>query len=185
MAWHMLQTYFYFIKPNTFHVNGDYRHFGITTHTYKVMTLEGGFCAAAAILEMLLQSWGNCIRVFPAIPEFWSDAYFYRLRAEGAFLITSKLRRGKVKFILIESEKGGTCRVLNPFDNEQVLLKDLNTNKEKVLKGKIIEFDTVPGGKYLLLPLEEGIKEEELMYLSFKRSKLEVNWFGVKKIPRF
>ena len=185
MAWHMLQTYFYFIKPNTFHVNGDYRHFGITTHTYEVMTLEGGFCAAAAILEMLLQSWGNCIRVFPAIPEFWSDAYFYRLRAEGAFLVTSKLRRGKVKFILIESEKGGTCRVLNPFDNEQVLLKDLNTNKEKVLKGKIIEFDTVPGGKYLLLPLKEGIKEEELMYLSFKRSKLEVNWFGVKKIPRF
>ena len=185
MAWHMLQMYLYFIKPNTFHMNGDYRLFGVTSRVGEVMTLEGGFCAAAAILEMLLQSWGGCIRVFPAIPEFWSDAYFHRLRAEGAFLVTSKLRNGKVEFILVESDKGGTCRVLNPFGDDYILVRNLNTGEERRLKGDFLEFKTTPNGKYLLIPSRRHIEKEELTYLGCRIDSSETNWFGAKKLPRF
>ncbi|MDP6496002.1 MAG: hypothetical protein QGI09_11455, partial [Dehalococcoidia bacterium] len=78
-------------------------------------SINGGFGAAAAVLEMLLQSWTGIVRVFPAVPDRWQDAYFENLRAEGAFLVSSRLSGGRVAFIDITSEIGGTCRVHNPW----------------------------------------------------------------------
>ena len=69
MAWNMLQEYLHFISTNTFHLNGDPRHFGDSGFDYKPVTLEAGFASAAALMEMLLQSWGGRIRVFPAVPS--------------------------------------------------------------------------------------------------------------------
>ncbi|MEM2239388.1 MAG: hypothetical protein QXL27_03635 [Candidatus Bathyarchaeia archaeon] len=185
MAWHMLQTYFYFIKPNTFHVNGDYRRFGACAFTYQPMTLEAGFCAATAIMEMLLQSWGGRIRVFPAVPEFWKDAYFHKLRAEGAFLVTSKLKDRMVEYIIVESEAGKTCEVVNPFSENEASLIDLKTGEEKVLTGRILKFETRKGGVYLLKPSNKPLNEIDLSCTVFERTTYEKNWFGVKKIPRF
>ena len=185
MAWHMLQMYFCFIKPNTFHVNGDYRRFGVCAFTYQPMTLEAGFCAAAAIMEMLLQSWGGVIRVFPTVPEFWKDAYFHRLRAEGAFLVTSKLRKRRVEYVIVESEAGKRCRVRNPFSENEVSLINLETGEERTLKGRDLEFDTEKGGVYLLKPKSSSLAEVDLTYVEFERGSDERNWFGVKMIPRF
>jgi len=185
MAWHMLQTYFYFIKPNTFHVNGDYRRFGASMYTYEPMTLEAGFCAAAAVMEMLLQSWGRRIRVFPAIPDFWSDVYFHRLRAEGAFLVTAKMEQGKVRFVIVESLAGRHCVLLNPFKDERALIIDLETGRETVAEGGWFKFNTVAGRRYLLVPLRRRLSPGELTYMVFRRRPMETNWFGVKKRPRF
>jgi alpha-L-fucosidase 2 len=185
MAWHMLQTYFYFIKPNTFHMNGDYRRFGACAYAYQAMTLEAGFCAATAIMEMLLQSWGGRIRVFPTIPEFWKDAYFHRLRAEGAFLVTSKLKDRIVEYVIIESEAGNVCEVANPFNEAEVSIIDMKTGKERILSGGILKFETEKGGAYLLKPSSKPLTEIDLTYMSFERGPTERNWFGVKKIPRF
>ena len=78
----MLQEYLRFISTNTFHLNGDPRHFGDSGFDYKPVTLEAGFASAAALMEMLLQSWGGKIRVFPAVPEFW-PACLFRKAAGG------------------------------------------------------------------------------------------------------
>ncbi len=184
MAWQMLQLYLGFIKPNSFHVNGDPREFGASVHTYQPMTLEAGFCAAAAIMEMLLQSWGGRIRVFPAVPEFWHDAYFHRLRAEGAFLVTAKLRDGVVRFVEIESEVGGPCRVANPFEGK-VTVTNLTRNEKLLVSGDVIEFPTMPKETYRLTPAGLPIAAENLSYTSFERRSSECNWFGVKRLPRF
>ncbi len=185
MAWHMLQMYFYFIKPNTFHMNGDYRRFGACAYAYQAMTLEAGFCAVAAIMEMLLQSWGGRVRVFPAIPEFWKDAYFHKLRAEGAFLVTSKLKDRRVEYVIIESEAGNVCEVVNPFNEAEVSVINMKTGKERILSGGILKFETEKGGAYLLKPSSKPLTEIDLSYMSFERGPSEKNWFGVKKIPRF
>ena len=59
---------------------------------------------------MMLQSWGDVIRVFPAMPERWSEeAVFHKLRTEGAFLVSSKWANGKTEWILIESLSGEPC----------------------------------------------------------------------------
>src|SRR5204863_7958148 len=84
MAYHFLQTYLdTFVTANGFHINGDFKNKGVTSDRQKNMTLEAGFAAAAAILEMLLQSHHDLIRVFPTCPAEWSDIEFVNLRAEG------------------------------------------------------------------------------------------------------
>ncbi len=58
------------------------------------MTLEGNFAAAEGLHQMLLQSQGGVIRLFPAVPETWEDISFDTLRAEGAFLVTAERFEG-------------------------------------------------------------------------------------------
>ena len=44
-------------------------------------TFESPISAARNVLDLLLQSWGKYIRVFPACPTAWADASFHDLRA--------------------------------------------------------------------------------------------------------
>ncbi len=74
-------------------------------------TFESPISAQRAILDMLLQSWGDKIRVFPAIPTQWKDVSLYHLRAEGGFLVSAKRSGGKTLFIGVKSLAGEPCRI--------------------------------------------------------------------------
>jgi alpha-L-fucosidase 2 len=104
-----------FCLPNSFHVNGDQSGKGYSSMTYRPFTLEGNFAFASGINEMLIQSHTGIIKLFPAIPEYWKDIEFNNLRTEGAFLISSELKDGKVIRIEINPEKGGIFNLHNPF----------------------------------------------------------------------
>ena len=106
-----------FCSTNSFHLNGDQTKSGKSNFTYRPFTLEGNFAYAAGIQEMLLQSYAGQIEVFPAIPQKWTQASFNNLRAEGAFLVSSKKIKGSVASIEILSEKGGKVKVILPFKN--------------------------------------------------------------------
>jgi alpha-L-fucosidase 2 len=64
---------------------------------------------------MLLQSHTGVVRIFPAIPDSWSDVSFTTLRTEGAFLISASKQNGRVIAVTIASERGGTIVLENPF----------------------------------------------------------------------
>ncbi len=64
--------------------------------------------------ELLMQSVGGVIRVFPAWPEKL-DAEFVNLRAEGGFLVSATRKGGKITGISIMPTVDGTLRVLNPW----------------------------------------------------------------------
>jgi alpha-L-fucosidase 2 len=104
-----------FCLPNSFHVNGDQSGTGKSNFTYRPFTLEGNFACAAGLQEMLLQSQGGVVRLFPAIPSSWDDVSFHRLRAEGAFLLSARRVGGKVCEVECTAEKGGVLRLVNPF----------------------------------------------------------------------
>ncbi|MEW6746751.1 MAG: glycoside hydrolase N-terminal domain-containing protein [Planctomycetota bacterium] len=104
-----------FCLRNSFHCNGDQSGKGYSEFRYRPFTLEGNFAAAAAIQEMLLQSFSGIVRVFPAVPETWQDVAFEKLRAEGAFLVSAERRDGVVVEVTIRAEKDGTCRLADPF----------------------------------------------------------------------
>jgi alpha-L-fucosidase 2 len=104
-----------FCLKNSFHVNGDQCESGHSKYTYRPFTLEGNFAFAAGIQEMLIQSHTGIIRVFPAIPSNWEDVAFTTLRAEGAFLVSAEQKGDRVQKVKIISEKGGICRLKNPF----------------------------------------------------------------------
>jgi len=97
-------------KGPTFTPNGFYSENGWPT-------FESPISAARAALDMYLQSWGNKIRVFPAMPDAWKDACFQNLRAEGAFLISAKRTGGKTDFISITSEAGEPCILKTDLPN--------------------------------------------------------------------
>lgn len=68
---------------------------------------------------MLLQHEGGVLRLFPDWPTKM-DASFTRLRAKGAFLISSEQRAGAVRYVDVTSEKGGTLVIASPWKNNEV-----------------------------------------------------------------
>lgn len=85
--------------------------------------------ASEFITELMLQSHGGDIRLFPAIP-LQGDYAFHSLRARGAFLVSSEMRDGKVPYALIQSLAGNTCNIVQPFGKGvDVRIRDLESNK--------------------------------------------------------
>jgi alpha-L-fucosidase 2 len=102
-----------FVSPNSFHLNGDQSGKGYSSFTYRPFTLEGNFAFAAGLQEMLLQSHGGVLRVFPAVPDTWKLLSFKDLRAEGAFLVSAEFG----KSVEVFAEQGGELRVELPAGN--------------------------------------------------------------------
>ncbi|WP_284638176.1 glycosyl hydrolase family 95 catalytic domain-containing protein [Paenibacillus silviterrae] len=73
--------------------------------------IETPLAGAEALHDMLLQSWGTEIRVFPAVPTDWKEAVFHNLRAEGAFQVSAVRTDGKTSWIRVKSLAGGICRI--------------------------------------------------------------------------
>lgn len=106
------------------------------------------------INEMLLQSYEGVLRVFPC----WDrsrDASFDQLRAYGAFLVSSRIRGGRVKFVTLISEKGRPCDMENPWPGEKVQLVR-NGRPSRVLSGSRLRFSTMSGEKIRLTLITEN-----------------------------
>ena len=103
-----------FVLRNGFHANGDQTRSGLSNFTYRPFTLEGNFAAGQAVHEMLMQSWGGTIRLFPAVPQSWRDASFGRLRAEGGLVVSAVRRDGAVIAVRIETAQDTTVRLADP-----------------------------------------------------------------------
>ena len=105
-----------FILPNGFHANGDQTKSGLSKYTYRPVTLEGNFLALHAAQEMLLQSWGGVVRIFPAVSARWRDASFRELRAEGGFRVSATRSEGLTRQVRVVSSVSGVLRLRDPFD---------------------------------------------------------------------
>ncbi len=72
--------------------------------------IETPLAVVESMNYMMLQSWGDVIRVFPAMPERWfEETVFHKLRTEGAFLVSAEWSEGKTQWIMIESLAGEPC----------------------------------------------------------------------------
>jgi len=96
------------------YLNGFHPYMGASTMYFeagRLPVMETPLHAAQAMQEMLLQSWGGVIRVFPAVPAAWSEVAFDDLRAEGAILVSARREAGVTRWVRIESLAGEPCRV--------------------------------------------------------------------------
>lgn len=91
-----------FVMPNTQYIEGS-------------PVYECSLVAASALQYMLLQSWGNTIRIFPAVPAEWKTASYENLRAEGAFLVSAIRKEGTTSWVNIQSIAGEPCRIRPNF----------------------------------------------------------------------
>ncbi len=126
-----------FVSRNGFHLNrpGSRR---------RPFTLESNFAAGQAVHEMLLQSWGGVVRVFPAVPDAWADVSFEDLRAEGGFAVSARRRAGSTTWVRIRAEHAGLLRLRDPFAGKKVTfnrdIKKIGNDYQCTLrKGEVLE----------------------------------------------
>jgi alpha-L-fucosidase 2 len=65
--------------------------------------------------EMLLQSWGGKLRIFPAVPGQWKDAAFENLRAEGGFIVSARRVAGKTVSVTVTATVDQSLSLISPF----------------------------------------------------------------------
>jgi len=146
MALESLKNYMDCTLRNGFHVNGPQTRKELSDYnTMRAFTLEGNFAASQAVHEMLLHSWGNLIRIFPAVPSAWKNVSFERLRAEGGFDIGAEMKDGNVTRVTITSIAYQLLRLRDPFRNEEYV-SNIEVNREdnnelhcKMKKGDILQ----------------------------------------------
>ncbi len=87
------------VEPNTMYLEAD------------SPVIETPLSGAQSIQDMLLQSWGGTIRVFPGVPDAWKDVVFSDLRTEGAFLVSAVRKEGRTQWVNVRSLVGEPCRI--------------------------------------------------------------------------
>jgi hypothetical protein len=100
------------------------------------------FAATAAVSELLLQSVGHIIRVFPAWPRE-KDGSFVSLRSRGGFLVSAEQADGEVRQVAIKSTVGGKLSMLSPWSTIHVQ-REGQTKMLKADERGIVTLDTRP-----------------------------------------
>lgn len=147
-AAHQLETFWkQYCLPNGFHVNGDYKNRGTSTFHYSAFTMEGNFCAADALQEMMLQSEENVIHLFPAIPDEWMEetVSFTQFRAENGLLVSAVMEKGIVVSLTLKPEFSG--KIYLKKDEKSSLL--IETMKEETrVQNNCVEIVLTGGKEY-------------------------------------
>lgn len=125
-----------FVMPNTMYIEGS-------------PVIECSLFAAKALQDMLLQSWGDRIRIFPAIPLDWKNVVFHDLRTEGAFLVSAERLNGKTLWVKIRSLAGAPCRIKPGFTGHFTTSSPSVTKKE--VESGLFELNLKKGEEVILL----------------------------------
>ncbi|VGO12216.1 hypothetical protein PDESU_00767 [Pontiella desulfatans] len=94
--------------------------------------IESPLSFATCIHDMLLQSWGGKIRVFPAAPQRWGDVAFKDFRTQGAFLVSAKKNAGATQFVAVESLAGSPCLVQTDIPKPKIYIDGQPAKKQQV-----------------------------------------------------
>ncbi|MBP0903833.1 glycoside hydrolase family 95-like protein [Mariniflexile gromovii] len=140
--------------------------------------IETPLSAAAAIMEYNLQSWGDKIRIFPAIPAHWENASFADLLAQGGFLVSASLKDKKVDWVAIESQAGQPCTIKVPgWSQVKQVSKGRKLKITKIADGEFT-IDLKKGEK-IILASDDYVDTPTLNLISHPDN--DKNYFGVKK----
>jgi hypothetical protein len=144
----------------------------------KNPVIETPLSAANAISEMLLQSWGGKIRVFPAMPDKWQEASFDKLRTHGAFLVSAVRKNGQTQWVKIKSLAGEPCILKIPGWTNAFQKNKGRKISITALQNNEFTLDLKSGEEVLLLP-ELNVKIEPVTPINLPADKY--NFYGVKK----
>lgn len=138
--------------------------------------IETSLSYNTCVQDLLLQSWGNKIRVFPALPDSWQNVAFHNFRAEGAFLISAKRMGGKTLFVRIKSLSGEPC-IINPAIEGIPRINNKSNNKMEEIEKGCYRIDISRGKEVILYP-GDSKPDLEIEPLPFEQEK--INHFGVR-----
>ena len=157
-----------FVMPNGMYMEG-------------APVIECGLIAGRSLHDMLLQSWGGKLRVFPAMPAVWNDASFHDLRAEGAFLVSAERRDGRTRWIRVKSLAGEPCRIVHGLPATPKAVTALGASiAVKNLGNGVVELPLGRGDGALLFCGHAPTAAVAPIPLDSESH----NYWGVKRVPR-
>jgi len=89
----------------------------LDTHPFgdgAIFQIDGNLGAAAAIIEMLLQSHDNCLRLLPALPRALATGSIRGVRARGALSVDMSWKEGRVRSLMLRPDKDVTFEIIPP-----------------------------------------------------------------------
>lgn len=122
-------------------------------HPPRIFQIEGNLGGAAAVVEMLLQSYHGEIDLLPALPPQWPSGSVRGLRARGGFTVNIAWENGSLQEAEVVPLKDGSCVLrkrpaieLAVYDSDQapVSLRE---------QDHTIEFDVKSGRSYYVRPV--------------------------------
>lgn len=126
-AYSLLKTFMTdFLQPNTMYLEAG-------------PVIETPLSAVASINEMLLQSWGDTIRIFPAIPDDWENVSFTDLRTQGAFLVSARMDDHQISYLKIKSLAGEACLLKRQAGLDKLIAKKKSKKVTKTPEAYIIQ----------------------------------------------
>ncbi len=132
-AYKMYRTLLKYVPPDKKETN--YQRGGGTYpnlfDAHPPFQIDGNFGGAAAVVEMLMQSSENEIRLLPAIPAAWSEGKVRGIRARGGFEVSMEWKDKKPVKVSVSSRAGGTTRLVHG-DKQVELVLQKGATKEVV-----------------------------------------------------
>ena len=138
--------------------------------------IETSLSYNTCVQDMLLQSWGKKIRVFPALPDGWKDVAFHDFRAEGAFLISASRKNGMTIFVRIKSLAGEPC-IINPSFCEMPHISSPNNNTIEEAEKGFYKIDLKKGEEVMLY---QGDTLPDFIIEPLALSPDSINHFGIR-----
>lgn len=124
-AYKMIRELLNYVEPDGKKV--DYARGGGTYpnlfDAHPPFQIDGNFGGSAAFAEMLVQSTENEIRLFPALPDAWSEGSVSGLCTRGAFEVSMTWKDKKLIKVTILSKKGGEATVFYNNQSKKINLK--------------------------------------------------------------
>ncbi|EFG10135.1 glycosyl hydrolase family 95 catalytic domain-containing protein [Streptomyces clavuligerus] len=85
---HLRELVARFIQPNTMYYEAG-------------PVIETPLSGAMTLHDMVCQSWGGTVRIFPGVPAEWADVTLHDFRTEGAFLVSAVRRGGATRWVRV------------------------------------------------------------------------------------
>ncbi|WP_405150009.1 discoidin domain-containing protein [Sphaerisporangium sp. NBC_01403] len=108
--------------------------------------------AVEALNDMLLQSDGGVMRVFPVWPS-GKNGSFVKLRAKDGFVVSSARSGGQAAYVDITSDAGRTVRLANPWPGRPIAVTRTGGGSVgQTVSNDVITFATQAGVTYTVTP---------------------------------
>lgn len=127
--------------------------FGRTRHG-RLVQVEAGLGATAAMAEMLVQSHAGLIRILPALPQAWPSGEVRGICARGGLTVDVEWAAHRIQQVRVTSTAPTTCRVkfCRPAACDVRVSEGRTDVPVRSLERGIFEFSVGPGRTYVLLP---------------------------------
>lgn len=129
----------------------------LTSSTYKNLfdahppfQIDGNFGATAGITEMLLQSQGDAIELFAAVPDTWTQGSVSGLKARGNVTVDMEWNDKKLTSAVLTPKTDGTHKVTYPGDEEFVLVDAKGRIVSEKTGDAALTFEGRAGERYTL-----------------------------------